>query len=68
MFKGSDFQAINHIANRFGAEVIVTTEKDLSRIPDNVQLSIPLYAVGMGLLAKGDDVILKIVSSKVRSS
>lgn len=66
MFQDHDFQAITYIARRFGAELLVTTEKDFSRIPEGLPLSIPLYAVAMGLLAKGDEAILNIVISEVR--
>jgi len=66
MFQDRDFQAIIYIARRFGAELLVTTEKDFSRIPEDIQLSIPLYALAMGLSAKGDDAILNIVISEVR--
>ena len=43
-FKISDFQKAQKDAKKFGANYIITTEKDLVKIPD-VNLEIPVYAL-----------------------
>jgi len=61
-FSNNDYAVINHCAARFGAEVVVTTEKDLMRITDHT-LSHQLLAVRMGLRATGDEGLISLIES-----
>ncbi|MBN1880896.1 MAG: tetraacyldisaccharide 4'-kinase [Deltaproteobacteria bacterium] len=65
-FSENDYAAINHVAARFGAEVIVTTEKDLMRIGDHT-LSHRLLAVRMGLRVQEDEGVIAMIESCVRA-
>jgi tetraacyldisaccharide 4'-kinase len=64
-FRESDFIAINHFAQRFGAEFVVTTEKDFSRIAGVPSLSLPLFALIMGISADGDDAMIRTIVSSI---
>jgi len=61
-FTEDDYAVINHIAARFGAEMVVTTEKDLMRIADHT-LSHGLFAVRMGLRVEGDEGLISMIES-----
>ena len=65
-FSSDDYAVINHCAARFGAEVVVTTEKDLMRITDHT-LSHQLLAVRMGLRVEGDEGLISLIESCVRT-
>ena len=64
-FSQDDYEIINHCATRFGAEIVVTTEKDLMRIASHT-LSHQLLAVRMGLRVEGDEGLISLIESNVR--
>jgi tetraacyldisaccharide 4'-kinase len=61
-FTGDDYAAINHLAARFGAEMVVTTEKDLMRISGHT-LSHTLFAMRMGLRVEEDEGLISMIES-----
>jgi tetraacyldisaccharide 4'-kinase len=61
-FSADDYAVINHCAARFGAGVVVTTEKDLMRIGEHT-LSHQLLAVRMGLRVQGDEGVISLIES-----
>lgn len=65
-FSHDDYTVINHCAARFGAEILVTTEKDLMRIADHT-LSHQLLAVRMGLRVEGDEGMISLIESCVQT-
>ena len=62
-FSEDDFGAIERIAFLYNAEMLVTTEKDMARIPADRKFRLPIFALVMSLTADGDGAVLDMVLS-----
>jgi tetraacyldisaccharide 4'-kinase len=61
-----DVDGLNRRAAETGADLFVTTEKDLARLPAGAPFSGEVAAIVMGLLVTGDEPLITMILEKVR--
>jgi len=61
-----DVDTLNRRAGEAGAGLLITTEKDLARLPSETPFALPVAALVMGLAVTGEDPVIKLILSKVK--
>ena len=65
-YTGDDVDRLNRRTRQSGASMMVTTEKDLARLPSDTRFLLPVAALVMDLEVSGDDVLIRMITERIR--
>ncbi|MBN2225198.1 MAG: tetraacyldisaccharide 4'-kinase [Deltaproteobacteria bacterium] len=65
-YADEDVDLLNRRAREAGAEIFVTTEKDLARLPGDAPFTLPVGALVMDLAITGDDALVEMIVKRVK--
>jgi len=65
-YTGRDVALLNRRAGEAGADLFVTTEKDLARLSKDLRFTLPVAALVMVLKVTGDDVLIEMIAKKIK--
>jgi len=64
-YTGDDVDRLNRRARASGASLMVTTEKDLARLPSDARFLLPVAALVMDLEVSGDDALIRMITERI---
>lgn len=61
-----DVERLNRRARDAGAELMLTTEKDLARLPADAPFALPVTALSVDLEVAGDDALIELIGARLK--
>jgi tetraacyldisaccharide 4'-kinase len=65
-YTSDDVALLNRRARDAGAQLMLTTEKDLARLPADAPFTLPVAALAVDLAVAGDDALIEMIQARLK--